>query len=64
MDANALRAERKTLRDQLTQPGKDFATALPEFTEAALSESNGGLDEDPEVVGEPDPLIVGRTLTN
>ena len=45
VDANALRAERKTLRDKLKQLGKDFATAPPEFTQAALAEINGRLEE-------------------
>ncbi len=45
VDANALRAERKRLREQLTQLGKDFATAPPEFTKAALDDVNGRLAE-------------------
>ncbi len=45
VDAAALREERRALRDKLKQLGKDFASAPPEFTQAALSEINGRLGE-------------------
>jgi DNA invertase Pin-like site-specific DNA recombinase len=44
-DTAALREERRALRDKLKQLGKDFATAPPEFTQAALAEINGRLEE-------------------
>jgi hypothetical protein len=45
VDAEALREERRALNDKLAQLGRDFATAPPEFTQAALSEINGRLGE-------------------
>jgi DNA invertase Pin-like site-specific DNA recombinase len=53
IDAAALREERRGLRDKLKQLGKDFATAPPEFTQAALTEINGRLDEIREALEDP-----------
>jgi hypothetical protein len=53
VDAEALREERRALRDKLKQLGKDFATAPPEFTQAALAEINGRLDEIDKLLTDP-----------
>jgi site-specific DNA recombinase len=53
VDAQALREERRALEDKLTQLGKDFATAPPQFTQAALAQINGRLDEICEVLEDP-----------
>jgi DNA invertase Pin-like site-specific DNA recombinase len=45
VDVSALRAERKTLNERLIQLGKDFASAPPAFTQAALAEIDGRLAE-------------------
>lgn len=45
VDANALRAERKELREGLVRLGKDFATAPAEFRQAALTDIQTRLDE-------------------
>lgn len=45
VDAEALRQERRSLKDKLVQLGKDFASAPPEFTQAALAEINDRLAE-------------------
>jgi DNA invertase Pin-like site-specific DNA recombinase len=45
VDADALREERRALEDRLVQLGKDFANAPPAFTQSALAEINGRLDE-------------------
>lgn len=44
-DAGALREERRALQGKLVQLGKDFASAPPAFTQAALAEINGRLEE-------------------
>jgi DNA invertase Pin-like site-specific DNA recombinase len=53
VDAAALREERRALRDKLTQLGKDFASAPPEFTQAALADINGRLREIDALLTDP-----------
>jgi DNA invertase Pin-like site-specific DNA recombinase len=53
VDAAALREERRNLKDRLTQLGRDFATADPAFTQAALADINGRLDVIREALEDP-----------
>jgi DNA invertase Pin-like site-specific DNA recombinase len=53
VDAQALREERRALKDKLGQLGKDFANAPPEFTQAALAEINGRLGEIGQALEDP-----------
>lgn len=53
VDGQALREERQALEDRLTQLGKDFATAPPEFTQAALAEIQTKLAEIDAVLQDP-----------
>lgn len=53
VDTAALREERRALRDKLKQLGKDFATAPPEFTQAALAEINARLGEIDAILTDP-----------
>ena len=53
VDATALREERRVLEDKLVQLGKDFATAPPEFTQAALADINGRLGEISDLLTDP-----------
>jgi site-specific DNA recombinase len=45
VDTEALREERRALKDRLVALGKDFATAPPEFTKAAVNQIQDRLDE-------------------
>ena len=53
VDAAALGEERRALRDKLGELGKEFATAPPEFTRAALAEINGRLAEIGQALEDP-----------
>ena len=53
LDLAALRAQRATLRERLAQLGRDFASAPPEFTQAALADVNGRLSEIDAVLTDP-----------
>ena len=53
VDADALREERRALNDRLVQLGKDFATAPPEITKAALDDINGRLAEIKAALDDP-----------
>jgi site-specific DNA recombinase len=53
VDATTLREERRVLEDKLVQLGKDFATAPPEFTQAALADINGRLGEISDLLTDP-----------
>lgn len=53
VDAAELREERRSLREKLAQLGRDFATADPAFTQAALAEINGRLDEIGRLLDDP-----------
>jgi site-specific DNA recombinase len=44
VDTDALREQRQALEDRLAQLGKDFATARPEFTQAALAHATEQLE--------------------
>lgn len=58
VDAEALREERRALEDRLKQLGKDFATAPPEFTKAALADINGRLAEIKSALDDPGKAAV------
>ena len=53
VDTEALREERRALKDRLEQLGKDFASAPPEFTQAALSDIAGKLGDIDAVLLDP-----------
>jgi DNA invertase Pin-like site-specific DNA recombinase len=53
VDINALRAERKSLHDGLTQLGKDFAAAPAEFRQSALADIQSRLAEIEPVLNDP-----------
>lgn len=52
-DPNALRAERKILNERLVQLGKDYASAPPAFTQAALAEIQTRMDEINDQLADP-----------
>jgi hypothetical protein len=53
VDTDALREERRALKDKLIALGTDFATAPPEFTKAAVNQIQGRLDEIDEALTDP-----------
>ena len=62
-DANALREERHALRGKLKQLGKDFATAPPEFTQAALAKMDKGrVGEIEKVLTDPGKAAISEDV--
>ena len=62
VDAEGLREERRSLRDKLAQLGKDFATAPPEFTQAAVKDIQGKLDAIDAVLTDPGKAAIFEDL--